>query len=186
MGILQVEVENIVLRMAAEFPLRKDQLVFLINNYDLMLSVMQLRMAEPNKDVVGVQELLNKRINEFVDEILLPYFGGMINFVKDAEQVTDQGREQRVREGEVVQLVRGFAQDYRKSIDTINGEVMKCFTNFNNGTVILQSALTKMIQYYNRFQKILGQAPYKTLPVRAELVNVHHVMVEVKKYRNQF
>ena len=37
---LQGEVENFILRMAAEFPQRREQLVFLINNYDMMLSVL--------------------------------------------------------------------------------------------------------------------------------------------------
>lgn len=36
---LQSEVENFILRMAAEFPSRKEQLIFLINNYDMMLNV---------------------------------------------------------------------------------------------------------------------------------------------------
>lgn len=38
----QVEVENFVLKMAAEFPSRRDQLIFLINNYDMMLSVLMV------------------------------------------------------------------------------------------------------------------------------------------------
>ena len=53
---LQVEVENVILRMAAEFRDRQDQLVFLINNYDLMLSVMQCRFSETNKEVRKVGE----------------------------------------------------------------------------------------------------------------------------------
>ena len=40
---LQSEVENFILRMAAEFPDRKEQLVFLINNYDMMLAVLTVR-----------------------------------------------------------------------------------------------------------------------------------------------
>jgi len=36
---LLTEVENFILRMAAEFPQRKEQLVFLVNNYDMMLAV---------------------------------------------------------------------------------------------------------------------------------------------------
>ena len=39
LGQLQMEVENFVLKMAAEFPHRKEQLIFLINNYDMMLGV---------------------------------------------------------------------------------------------------------------------------------------------------
>ncbi|GCB84552.1 hypothetical protein scyTo_0025054, partial [Scyliorhinus torazame] len=40
LGQLQVEVENFVLRMAAEFASRREQLIFLINNYDMMLGVL--------------------------------------------------------------------------------------------------------------------------------------------------
>ena len=32
--------------MAAEFPLRKEQLIFLINNYDMMLAVLMVGMQE--------------------------------------------------------------------------------------------------------------------------------------------
>jgi len=39
MSQLLNEVENFILRLAAEFPQRKEQLVFLINNYDMMLAV---------------------------------------------------------------------------------------------------------------------------------------------------
>ena len=34
-----MEVENFILKMAAEFPHRREQLIFLINNYDMMLGV---------------------------------------------------------------------------------------------------------------------------------------------------
>ena len=39
---LQNEVENFILKMAAEFPLRKEQLIFLINNYDMLLGVIMV------------------------------------------------------------------------------------------------------------------------------------------------
>ena len=37
---LQMEILNLILRMANEFPQRKEQLIFIINNYDLLLSVL--------------------------------------------------------------------------------------------------------------------------------------------------
>ncbi len=43
LSALQGEVENFVLRMAAEFPQRKEQLIFLINNYDMLLAVLAVR-----------------------------------------------------------------------------------------------------------------------------------------------
>ena len=40
---LQAEILNLILRMANEFPQRKEQLIFIINNYDLILSVLTVR-----------------------------------------------------------------------------------------------------------------------------------------------
>ena len=39
---LQIEVQNFILRLASEFAQRKEQLISLINNYDLMLSVISV------------------------------------------------------------------------------------------------------------------------------------------------
>ncbi|KAK2555554.1 Vacuolar protein sorting-associated protein 52-like protein [Acropora cervicornis] len=130
LAALQVEVENFILRMAAEFPLRKEQLIFLINNYDMMLAVLM---------------------------VLSPAFGGMTAFVKETEPLLERGQGQVIRPDEPLWL--------------------------NVSTV---AALTQLIQYYHRFQKILSQHPFKRLPIRSELINIHHVMVEVKKHKTAF
>ncbi|XP_076562404.1 vacuolar protein sorting-associated protein 52 homolog [Arvicanthis niloticus] len=80
-----VEVENFVLRVAAEFSSRKEQLVFLINNYDMMLGVLMELAADDSKEVESFQQLLNARTQEFIEELLSPAFGGLVAFVKEAE-----------------------------------------------------------------------------------------------------
>lgn len=50
----------------------------------------------------------------------------------------------------------------------------------------MQGALTQLIQYYHRFHKVLALPPLKVLPVRSELINIHHLMVEVKKHKPNF
>ncbi|XP_075909311.1 vacuolar protein sorting-associated protein 52 homolog [Petromyzon marinus] len=188
LGQLQVEVENFILLMAAEFSSRKEQLVFLINNYDMLLSVLLERAAEDSKEVESFQQLLNARTQEFVEEILAPPFGGMIAFVKEAEALTEKGQLERIQlhEAHVVSLVRGFGSTWKSAIEGINQDVMRSFTNFKNGTGIIQGALTQLIQYYHRFQKVLSQPPFKNLAVRGELINIHHLMVEVKKHKPNF
>jgi len=47
---LQVEILNLILRMANEFPQRKEQLIFIINNYDLLLSVLTVRKKNKTKE----------------------------------------------------------------------------------------------------------------------------------------
>lgn len=50
----------------------------------------------------------------------------------------------------------------------------------------LQGALTQLIQYYHGFHKILNQPTFRSLAVRSELINLHHLMVEVKKHKPNF
>lgn len=188
LGQLQGEVENFVLKMAAQFPQRKEQLIFLINNYDMMLNVLVERTSEDSKEAEVFRDLLTARTQEFVEEILVPHFGGMITFVKDCEILLEKGQldslgKQEVR---VQQIVRGFNNDWKRALEVINQEVMRAFTNFKNGTQILQGALTQLIQYYHRFQKVLSQGTFRNMPIRNELINIHHVMVEVKRYKPTF
>uniref|UniRef100_M3ZHA5 Vacuolar protein sorting-associated protein 52 homolog n=1 Tax=Xiphophorus maculatus TaxID=8083 RepID=M3ZHA5_XIPMA len=185
---LQVEVENFVLKMAAEFPSRRDQLIFLINNYDMMLSVLMERAADDSKEVESFQQLLLARTQEFIEEILSPPFGGMIAFVKEAEALMEKGQLDRLKneEARITQLVRGFSSTWKQSVESMSQDVMRSFTNFKNGTSIIQGALTQLIQYYHGFHKVLNQPTFRSLAVRSELINLHHLMVEVKKHKPNF
>ncbi|XP_028819771.1 vacuolar protein sorting-associated protein 52 homolog [Denticeps clupeoides] len=188
LGQLQVEVENFVLKMAAEFPSRKDQLIFLINNYDMMLSVLMERATDDSKEVEGFQQLLMARTQEFIEEILSSPFGGMIAFVKESEALMERGQLDKLKNDEVriTQLVRGFSSTWKQSVESLSQDVMRSFTNFKNGTSIIQGALTQLIQYYHGFHKVLNQPTFRSLTVRSELINLHHLMVEVKKHKPNF
>uniref|UniRef100_UPI0037E78D34 vacuolar protein sorting-associated protein 52 homolog isoform X2 n=1 Tax=Semicossyphus pulcher TaxID=241346 RepID=UPI0037E78D34 len=188
LGQLQVEVENFVLKMAAEFPSRRDQLIFLINNYDMMLSVLMERAADDSKEVEGFQQLLLARTQEFIEEILSSPFGGMIAFVKEAEALVEKGQLDRLKneEARITQLVRGFSSTWKQSVESMSQDVMRSFTNFKNGTSIIQGALTQLIQYYHGFHKILNQPTFRSMAARSELINLHHLMVEVKKHKPNF
>ncbi len=76
--------------------------------------------------------------NILCPQVLSPYFGGLIGFVKDVEPLLERGEKPRVDERRIQQLVRGFASDWKKSIETLNHDIMQSFTNFKNGTAILQ------------------------------------------------
>ncbi|XP_076414178.1 vacuolar protein sorting-associated protein 52 homolog [Peromyscus maniculatus bairdii] len=188
LGQLQVEVENFVLQVAAEFSSRKEQLVLLINNYDMMLGVLMEREAEDSKEVESFQQLLNARTQEFIEELLSPPFGGLVAFVKEAEGLIERGQADRLRgeEARVTQLIRGFGSSWKASVESLSQDVMRSFTNFRNGTSIIQGALTQLIQLYHRFLRVLAQPQLRALPARAELINIHHLMVELKKHKPNF
>ena len=48
---------------------------------------------------------------------------------------------------------------------------------------LLQGVLTQLIQCYHRFTQVLQRQPFANMPVRNELINIHNVMVEVRKHK---
>eukprot|EP00041_Stephanoeca_diplocostata_P036773 m.1355056 g.1355056 ORF g.1355056 m.1355056 type:complete len:700 (-) comp24932_c0_seq37:2552-4651(-) len=183
---LRQEVANFILRMAAEFARRREQLIFLINNYDMMLSVYSERTTAKSEEVAQFDALLQKSIQEFAQEELAAPFGGLINFVREVEQTKSRKQTVTVDEHRVNTLNFNFARDWKPAITEIEGNIMKSFTNFKNGTAILQAALTQLVVYYERYIAILKSPPFKRPGGWPDLIDRHHVMVEVKKHKTTF
>ncbi|KAH8285821.1 hypothetical protein KR018_009495 [Drosophila ironensis] len=179
---LQNEVECFILRMAAIFPARKDQLIYLINNYDLVLGVLMEHTRDNSKEAEAFREQLNARSAEYVEEILAPHFGGIIQFVKECEHFfeKEQMDELRKQERRSLALVASFSANWKKSLEELNREVLLSFPSLLTGSQLLQLALASLVQYYHRFHKLL------TPNARAQLTNIHVVMVEIKKYKSNY
>ena len=81
----------------------------------------------------------------------------MISFVKDNEGYLERGETRKINVNEskicvrfccvlhevmclehIHQIVKGFSSDWKKALDLINQDIMRTFTNFKNGTAILQ------------------------------------------------
>lgn len=188
LGTLQNQVENFILKMASQFQNPKEQLIFIINNYDMILTVLLERKKEDSREAENIKQQLNKRIQDFVEQLLYPHFGGIISFVKDCESYLEKDDLESLKKEElkVTNLIKSFNVGWRKALEEISREVMTSFTNFKNGNNIQQAALTQIIQYYHQFQKIVSQSPFKNNPVRSELINIHQLMVEIKKYKTNF
>lgn len=85
----------------------------------------------------------------------------------------------------VINVITNFGATWKQALDSVNREVMSSFPSFRTGAAVLQQALTLLVQYYHRFQKILGDH-MPTLASRQDVVNIHQLMVEVKKYKPNF
>ena len=137
----------------------------------------------------------------------MPYFGNLICFVKECEILIEKENpsllkpyesktlnlfilSQRIifilKKGHVNPLVKSFMNDWKKSLELINQEIMRSFTNFKNGQTILQATLTQLIQYYHRFHKIMLHDPFKHLTARTEMLSIHILMNEIKKHKPTF
>ncbi|EGD74267.1 hypothetical protein PTSG_06276 [Salpingoeca rosetta] len=184
---LSTEVEGFILRLAAEFPDRREQLIFLINNYDLLVSVLARRTSGESTEAHAAHDHLKARIHEFALIVLAPKFGGIINFVKKVEQAFAKDDSKcPVPEATIQKLIQSFAQTWKSAIDDIDRDVMLSFTNFKNGRLILQEALTQLVVYYEKFLALLKKPALRRAGGWPDLVDRHHLLVEVKKHKATF
>ncbi|KAJ2953682.1 hypothetical protein O0L34_g1299 [Tuta absoluta] len=180
--IMQDEVHCFLLKMAAEFPQRIQQLIFLINNYDMVLSILMERTRDNTKEAESFREQLQARSTEYVDEILSPHFGGLMQFVKEGEHLGEGDKKSQLAalEKKSLSLVASFSAGWKQSLEEIHREVLVSFPNLVTGSGLLQMALTKFVEYYHKFVKLL------TPNARTQLVNIHVIMVEIKKYKTNY
>ncbi|CAH8664418.1 unnamed protein product [Heterobilharzia americana] len=178
---LQTQFEHVLNSLAKTFSRPKLAHIFLINNYDLVISVLTEHGAGDSLEVIRCQESVTKHTASYIDEALSPYFGCLISFVRDVETRSASGNQlstdqteatQTIRseEARVTRIVKGFNIDWKNSIEKIHDEVMMEFANFTLGTQIFQALLAQLIQHYHRFQKVMTQSPYKNMPIRNQLV----------------
>ncbi|KAG8039551.1 hypothetical protein G9C98_008194 [Cotesia typhae] len=176
---LREAVQCFLLRMAAIFPNRTQQLLFLINNYDLVLGVFMERTRDNSKEAESFKEQLNAKSSEYVEEILSPYFGGIIQLVKESEALIEKGLTDELKrhESRAIDLVQSFTNNWKQSLEQINSEILKSFPNLVLGGALVQRTMTQLVEYYQRLHKILPAN------VRTQLTNIHFIMIEIKKYK---
>ena len=183
---MEQEIGNFIMKMASSFQQRKEQLIFVINNYDIILSIMSEKTKEESKEVEFFQSQDSSRKAEYVEVVLEPHFGDLMKFVKHVEAQRIGGGSGEMDKDQIGRIIVGFNARWKNSLDAINKEVLNSFPNFKNGTEILQLALTQFVQYYHRFHKIVSGDSSKASPNRDQLLNIHQLMVEVKKYKPSF
>uniref|UniRef100_A0A915I029 Vacuolar protein sorting-associated protein 52 homolog n=1 Tax=Romanomermis culicivorax TaxID=13658 RepID=A0A915I029_ROMCU len=194
---LQVEADNLLNRLADQANFKdlpvgvkknvdnKTKLIFLINNYDLILTTFSQNSTETTSESLAFQELLQTKTNEYVEELLFTFFGPLISFTTECEKLIQQDHQESLKRHleKIPILTKTFANTWKRSIEQINQEAVTSFSSLKQGSNALQIALTQLIQYYSRFQKVLACPIFAKCPARNDLVSIHHIIVEVKKFK---
>ena len=97
LALLREEMEGLVLRLAGQLAGRKEQLLFLINNYDLVLSILVERTKDDCKESEAFREQLRVRSEELVQLVLESHFGQLIQWSREAERKLDCGDTEALR-----------------------------------------------------------------------------------------
>jgi len=151
-------------RMAKLVTSRRSRLVFLINNYELVLSVLREAAADPaDPGCAGADraptaqhfsELLAAQLHLFVEEELLDQFNPLITFVKRAEEAYKHasGGEPLPQFGaeDAEPVLRDFGAHWRMSIEEIHRSISASFGTSQRALDILQRTLSQLLLFYTR------------------------------------
>jgi hypothetical protein len=142
--VLRTEVEKLLCeRLARQHATLKQQAAFLINNYELIASVLAERGAR-GEESSHFDQLLDSIKTVFVEEQLHAGQGAMIEFVKATEPLLMPGASAadaaRVDRAAMEALTKSFYDTWRRSIEAINRDVVQSFANFKLGMEIIKQA----------------------------------------------
>ncbi|KAH9248799.1 hypothetical protein BASA81_013545 [Batrachochytrium salamandrivorans] len=181
---LRNEVENLIQKMAMEFPNRKNRSIFLINNFDLVSTILSEHLSTSfDFEKQHFNELLVGHTNEFVDEELRQYIGSMIEFVQRYETAANLST---VETDKFEQLSEEFNNSWKATINAMNGSITQAFPNFQNGARILHVAMTQFLLCYRRFLTCYERRFSQGKKARVHPIGIQSLMVEIKKFKSSF
>ncbi|CAD7949994.1 unnamed protein product [Amoebophrya sp. A25] len=185
---------------------RDAPLVFLINNYDLILTIFYERQLD--QGTCGhFENLLRSEVSQFIEAQFLHYYPDMIAFVQANEtKAQESGQEPRANEAtststsspdagavsappvdraHVERITKHFAASWKQNMEELQSFIMSCFVNFNNGMEILKQCLTQLLLYYTRYQKCL-QKLNLLKPFQDQIVSNAAILQEIKTFSRGF
>ncbi|MCO5563351.1 hypothetical protein L7F22_016992 [Adiantum nelumboides] len=183
---LRFAVDDLLIKLARCFKHQKQQTVFLINNYDMVLSVFKEAGIEDGKTQQQFEELLKSSQTVFLEALLLEHFQQLIVFVKTRtgeDSTSTSGQPIKVEE--VEPLVKDFAERWRGAIKLMHDDVIKSFSNFLCGMEILRLTLTQLLLYYTRFSEAIRKIEGGAV-LNINLVSMTSIMYEIKNYSRTF
>ncbi|KAL7174323.1 hypothetical protein ACSBR2_033562 [Camellia fascicularis] len=185
---LRMAADDLLVKLAKMFPKPKLQTVFLINNYDMTITVLKEACPEGGKIQLHFEELLKNHTAVFVEELLVEHFSDLIKFVKTRafeDPTSDSERPINSTVSEVEPLVKDFASRWKGAIELMHNDVITSFSNFLCGMEILRAALTQLLLYYTRLsdciKRIVGGST-----LNKDLVSISSIMYEIRKYSRTF
>ncbi|OZJ04550.1 hypothetical protein BZG36_02697 [Bifiguratus adelaidae] len=189
---LRTEFDQLLSKMSKEIAGDKNRLVFLINNYDLIISVLsEIRIRATESELDHLRKTLANYTSQYAEEELKPPFGSMIAFLKEAEARNDDDVLD-FDTSEMDDITKDFNATWRQKISNINISIIQNFSNFKNGTTVLHATLGQLAMYYTRYnvlyeKKVTEERRMnRNMPFKVHPVGVQAVMVEIKKFRSNF
>ncbi|KII63675.1 Vacuolar protein sorting-associated protein 52 [Thelohanellus kitauei] len=193
------EWENFILIQASIFDIRKEQLVYEIVNYNMVLSILSAQTHIPlvaerinipviyqdsSKLCSDLVKELNKRYKNMINQVCLeelaPFFERLISFTNCFTGTSN------TNEDEIMELSNHFAATWKNSLMVVAVDIKKLFAPSYIDQEIKEVCMSMLIDYYRKFVGILSNhypVMYSKLVSKDKIVDIHQILVEIKKYR---
>lgn len=182
---LRMAVDDLLVKLAKLFTKPKSQTVFLINNYDMTITILKEAGTEGGKTQLHFEELLKSNIAIYVEELLAEHFSDLIKFVKTRASEDTSSSSERPTITDVEPLVKDFASRWKAAIELMHKDVITSFSNFLCGMEILKAALTQLLLYYTRLSECVKKISGGSA-LNKDLVSISSILYEIKKYSRTF
>ncbi|KAI9016791.1 Sac2 family-domain-containing protein [Hyaloraphidium curvatum] len=183
---LRGEVDALLLKMSGEIADKKSRLIFMINNYDLVLLILNEHSESAfDGEKSTFQDALGSKTAEYVEEELRPHFSSLIAFVTKFESVLtspDTAKEEELARSNarsLEEIAAAFNRTWKNVLAGVNTTVIHAFPNFQNGSRVLQSIFTRLVVYYQNFLD-LWQRRFGSQKPSVAPVNLQTVLLELK------
>ncbi|KAK5581807.1 hypothetical protein RB653_003385 [Dictyostelium firmibasis] len=154
-AVLRSSMERLLLHFSNSFSDLKSKSIFLITNYDVVITVFTENNINQNEEgYVKFLNLLHEQIDIFVELLLFSYYRSLITFIKDTEFSCSNISNYQIDKNQLSMLIGEFSQKWKEILSKIQTEIMTNFSNFNLGSSITKKIITQYLLYYKRFEEI--------------------------------
>uniref|UniRef100_A0A0D3HEZ0 Uncharacterized protein n=1 Tax=Oryza barthii TaxID=65489 RepID=A0A0D3HEZ0_9ORYZ len=176
---LRLAVDNLLGRLAENFANPKTQHLFLLNNYDMTISVLKEAGDEANKLQSYFEEKLESNMISFADELLMEHFKDLIKFVRSPEDLILYTECPSI--ADVEPIVKNFAVTWKTALELMHNEVVTSCSNLLAGMEILKAAMVQLLNDYNRLSECVKIIPGGST-LNRNLVSITSISYEMRKY----
>jgi vacuolar protein sorting-associated protein 52 len=189
MELLRKPFDELLKTIAEMNPEKSKKLVYLINSYDIIRTNL-IRSKLECSDLSHFTLQLQEAVKLFVKDELGNYFGYLINFVDETELIVDEKASiiqnfSKIDSNSLEELIKMFEKNWKPSLGTMHGNMIKYFRNFDMGMDILQRSWSILVDYYDKLHKIVKLC-YQNPPFRSSLVSPQFIIYEMRKYVKDF
>jgi vacuolar protein sorting-associated protein 52 len=201
-------VEQLVVAMSKTLGDRRQQAVFLINNYDLVLGVLE-KWHVASDEQAQFTELLHRARQQFVSAELVTYLRHLVAFVRaspkyrrasstfaaaasssSASSAAAAAAALNFGDAKVAQraqqIVADFAERWEQVIKSISQDILAFFPNFQNGSEILKLVFMQLVVHYGHFEELMREHYADNRQIAKHLVPPTTLTYSIGKFDTNF